>query len=273
METKALDKIKPLVSIIMGIYNCAETLEEAVGCIINQTYRNWELIMCDDGSKDNTYELACEIAKNDSRIVVLKNEKNMTLAPTLNKCASFAKGDYLARMDGDDLCNRTRLEKEMAIMLAHPEYAIVSSWMETFDENGAYGRVETLERPVGRNFIYSSQFAHAACIMRKEVFEAVGGYEISSRRERVEDYDLWIRMYQAGYSGYNLQEVLYSMRDDKNAKRRRNFKNRRNEMLVKIQACSLYGEKFSDYIQPLLPLIKYLTPDFIYHILHAKRLS
>ena len=75
---------EPLVSVLMGIYNCSDTLEEAVNCIINQTYTNWELIMCDDCSTDNTYEKALEIAKKDKRIKVIKNEKNITLAPALN---------------------------------------------------------------------------------------------------------------------------------------------------------------------------------------------
>ena len=94
----------PVISVIMGIYNCAETLPRAVECIQNQTFSDWELIMCDDGSSDDTYEAALELAKNDSRLVVIRNDKNMSLAPTLNKCLSYARGKYIARMDGDDLC-------------------------------------------------------------------------------------------------------------------------------------------------------------------------
>ena len=88
---------KPLISVIMGIYNCADTLEEAINCIINQTYTNWELIMCDDCSNDDTYKVAQKIASKDTRIKVLKNEKNLTLAPTLNKCLEVVNGKYVAK--------------------------------------------------------------------------------------------------------------------------------------------------------------------------------
>ena len=77
---------EPLISVLMGIYNCADTLEEAVQCIIKQTYTNWELILCDDCSTDRTLQIAETLAKRDKRIIVLKNKKNLTLAPTLNRC-------------------------------------------------------------------------------------------------------------------------------------------------------------------------------------------
>lgn len=119
----------PLISVLMGIYNCADTLEEAVECIINQTYTNWELILCDDCSTDNTSEVAAILAERDKRIVLLKNKTNMTLAPTLNKCLDVAQGKYVARMDGDDICSKDRFENEMLFLENHPEYALVSCQM------------------------------------------------------------------------------------------------------------------------------------------------
>ena len=118
---------KFMISIIMGIYNCAETLPEAVESIICQTYENWELIMCDDGSTDGTYKIASEYKeKYPDKIFVLKNEENMGLNYTLNRCLESAKGEYIARMDGADISLPERLEKELVFLNAHPEYAIVS---------------------------------------------------------------------------------------------------------------------------------------------------
>ena len=91
------------VSIIMGIYNCADTLEEAVESILQQTYDDWELIMCDDGSMDSTYEIATRFSRQYENIIAFQNEKNMGLNYTLNKCLEKAKGEYIARMDGDDI--------------------------------------------------------------------------------------------------------------------------------------------------------------------------
>ena len=91
----------PVISVIMGIFNCGDTLSEAIECIVNQTFSDWELIMCDDGSNDDTYEIAISYKeKYPEKIIVLQNEKNRGLNYTLNKCLKQAKGKYIARMDG-----------------------------------------------------------------------------------------------------------------------------------------------------------------------------
>src|SRR5699024_2253424 len=91
------------VSVIMGIYNCEETLSQSINSIIDQTYTDWELILCDDCSLDNTYNIAKTFADQLKNIVLLKNSKNEGLNYTLNKCLRYAKGQYIARMDGDDI--------------------------------------------------------------------------------------------------------------------------------------------------------------------------
>ena len=258
----------PLVSVIMGIYNCADTLEEAVDCIINQSFKDWELIMCDDCSSDDTYEVALKIAENDSRIKILKNEKNLTLAPTLNKCASVAKGKYLARMDGDDICALDRFQKEIDVLECHPEYAVVSCQMNLFDDNGVYRVISHPDMPTSADLIKRSQFCHAGCMMRKDVFDSIFGYNESADYKRVEDYDLWARVYKAGYIGFNIQEPLYSMRDDRSAVSRRTFENRKNEIRVKMNIIKWFKLPICSYIHVLIPLTKVLIPGFVYKILH-----
>ena len=262
---------KPLISVLMGAYNCASTLEEAVECIINQTYTNWELIICDDNSKDDTYEVMCALAKKDSRIVLLKNQKNLTLAPTLNRCLEVAKGEFIARMDGDDVCDKFRFEKELAFLQANDKYALVSCHMEVYDENGVFGVIKHKEEPTLKDFLKRSQFCHAGCMIRASVIRELGGYSESDKFCRVEDYELWVRLYLAGYVGYNLQEVLYSMRDDRNAVRRRNFKNRKNESRVIRKVCKEGKLPFYLGVYALVPIIKFFVPTFIYKALHKKK--
>lgn len=262
---------KPLVSVIMGIYNCAETLEEAVDCIIHQTFSDWELIMCDDCSKDNTYEVALKLAEKDSRIIVIKNEKNLTLAPTLNRCIDIAKGEYIARMDGDDVCDITRFEKELDFLENNSQYAIVSSLMNLYDKCGVYRTIMYREKPSKESFIKGSQFCHAGCMMRIEAIKAVGGYSESMEYKRVEDYDLWTRMYKAGYVGFNIQEPLYSMRDDRNAASRRTLESRRNEIRVKLNIMKWFKLPISHYIYVLIPVIKAVMPSFVYKLAHKSR--
>ena len=160
---------EPLISVLMGIYNCADTLEEAVQCIINQTYTNWELIMCDDCSSDQTLEVAKQLAKKDKRIVVIRNKKNLTLAPTLNHCLKIAKGKYIARMDGDDLCAVDRFEKELNFLEEHPEYALVSCQMNLFDDKGIYRTINHVANPKKEDWVKKSQFCHAGCMLKASV--------------------------------------------------------------------------------------------------------
>lgn len=258
------------VSVLMGIYNCADTLEEAVNSIINQTFTDWELIMCDDCSTDNTLAVAQELAKKDSRIKVIKNEKNLTLAPTLNRCLEVASGKYVARMDGDDVCDPTRFEKEFKVLESHDCYAIVSCNMNLYDNRGIYRVIKYKELPQKQDFITGSQFCHAGCMVRTEAIKAVNGYSESMYYKRVEDYDLWVRMYRAGYIGYNIQEPLYSMRDDKNAISRRTFDNRKNEIRVKKNIIKWFNLSKRNYIYILITVLKAITPSFIYKIAHKK---
>ena len=112
----------PRISIIMGIYNCADTLGEAIDSILAQTYTDWKLIMCDDGSVDDTYSVAQRYVRQFSdKMVLLKNDHNMGLNYTLNHCLSAADGELIARMDGDDIALPQRFEREVAFLDAHPE--------------------------------------------------------------------------------------------------------------------------------------------------------
>ncbi len=262
---------KPLVSVLMGIYNCADTLEEAVDCIINQTYSNWELIMCDDCSNDNTYETALKIAEKDSRIKVIKNDKNITLAPTLNNCLKEAKGEYCARMDGDDICDLNRFEKEVEILNNNSEYAVVSCGMRLYDESGVYGEITNPEYPKYEDFVNQSPICHAGCMVRTEALKSVNGYSNDKKVERIEDYDLWIRMYANGYKAYNIQNALYSMREGRNAIKRKKFKFRIAEYNLRKRACKEFNLSFKCRLRAFRPIIIGLMPSFVYIALHKNK--
>lgn len=188
------------VSIIMGIYNCAETLPEAIESILNQTYLNWELIMCDDGSSDDTWKIAIRYAeKYPDKIKILKNESNKGLNYTLNRCLKKATGKYIARMDGDDISMPERLEKEVSFLEEHKEYAIVSTPMIYFDEYGEWGEGKAIEIPQLKDFVFHPPFhCHAPCMIRKEAYDRVGGYTVDKRLLRYEDCNLWYKLYSKG---------------------------------------------------------------------------
>ena len=264
----------PVISVIMGIYNCGDTLSEAIECIVNQTFSDWELIMCDDGSNDDTYEIAISYKeKYPEKIIVLQNEKNRGLNYTLNKCLKQAKGKYIARMDGDDRCDKERFAIEINVLEKEPEISIVSTDMEFFDESGVWGKISHPEYPVPENFVKESPFCHAPCMVKREAYMKVKGYSVSDKLLRVEDYHLWIKMYKCGYRGKNIHKCLYQMRDDRNAYSRRSLKNRLNEYYVKRLAIKTFRLKKWNYVFALRPIIVGLLPNFIYDKLHKGRLA
>lgn len=261
------------VSIIMGIYNCADTLEEAVESILQQTYDDWELIMCDDGSMDSTYEIATRFSRQYENIIAFQNEKNMGLNYTLNKCLEKAKGEYIARMDGDDISLPRRLEKEVAFLDQHKEYAIVSTNMIYFDENGEWGKSNMLEFPQKEDLVRATPFCHAPCMVRREAYEKIKGYSVDKKLLRVEDYHLWFKMYSEGYRGYNLKEALYKMRDDRNATQRRKFKYRINEAYVKRLIMKSFDLPIKNIVYVVRPIIVGVMPTFLYEYLHKKKIK
>lgn len=269
MNSKTAGKI----SVIMGIYNCAHTLSEALDCVVNQSYTNWELIMCDDGSSDGTVKIAeSYVTKYPDKIILLKNRKNRGLNYTLNRCIKSSKGIYIARMDGDDLCSPDRFEKEIELLQKIPGISIVSTDMEFFDENGIWGRTHVKEKPELIDFLKSTPFVHAACMVKREAYEAVSGYSVEDRFLRVEDYHLWIKMYEKGYRGMNIQEPLYQMRNDQDAKSRRKFRYRINEAYLKAYAVSHLKLPISGYLYCLKPILAGVIPSGIYRSRYSDKI-
>ena len=263
-----------MISVIMGIYNCEKTLGEAIESVLNQSYTNWELILCDDGSTDRTFQIAKDYQMNNpDKIILLKNETNQGLNATLNRCLSVAKGKYIARMDGDDRCSNIRFEKELEVFSEYSELSIVSTDMEYFDESGTWGSISHPTNPTAKDFLHGTPFCHAPCLVKKEAYMAVDGYTEDTRLLRVEDYHLWLKMYKKGFKGKNIHEPLYQMRDDRNAYARRKLKYRINEAYVRYLAVKELKLPAFGYILALRPILVGLLPSSIYDFLHKRNLG
>lgn len=259
------------ISVIMGIYNCASTLPEALDSLLAQTYQDFKVVMCDDGSKDDTLKVAQSyVDRYPDKFILIRNEKNMGLNFTLNHCLEYADTEFVARMDGDDISLPARFEKEINFLDAHPEYSFVSAPMIYFDADGEFRRGKGGFAPQsGEDFITGHTFCHAPVIIRREAYEAVGGYTVSKYLLRLEDQHLWLKLYQKGYKGYNLDECLYMMRDDRNATARRDFVTRRNEMLHRLRICRTFKLPLWRYVESVVvPMAKWLAPTSLYDFLH-----
>ncbi len=259
------------ISVLMGIYNCSATLEQAIESIKNQTYSNWELILCDDGSSDNTYSIAESIANQDSRIILLKNTQNMGLNHTLNRCLSVATGEYIARMDGDDECLPQRFDRQLKALEDYTDCDIISSGMIFFDENGEWGKCIQPEFPTKSQVVTGSPICHAPVLIRKSAIDSVHGYTEDKRMIRVEDVNLWIKLYAAGFRCYNIQEPLYRMRNDQNALNRRKYKYRINSTYVRLKGCKMMHLGITCYIGSFYPMIIGLVPAKVRSLIRHKQ--
>jgi glycosyltransferase EpsE len=265
--------MQPRVSVIIGVYNCATTLVESLDSIAGQTYTDWEIILCDDGSSDDTLQVAREWARRAPRTKVLVNEQNMGLARTLDRCVAEARGELLARQDGDDISEPDRFAKLVAAMDAHPEVAVISSWMTCFDQNGVWGMVRTKPFPVPKDFLSGSPICHAPCMMRRTAVEAVGGYGAQRWVHQVEDVFLWFRLYAAGYRAMNIQEALYRVRDDENARSRRNLRRRINHARVRWKGFRMLGFPWHQRLCAVKPILVWALPGGLYRTFHRHRLK
>lgn len=264
---------KPRITVLMGIYNCAPTLAEALDSLLAQTYQGFKVVMCDDGSTDNTVSVALEyVSKYPHKFILIANQQNMGLNYTLNNCLKYADTEYCARMDGDDISLPTRFEKEIAFLDNNPDISIVSCPMVYFDEHGVFREGSNGGRfPQNNDFIKGTPFCHAPSMVRTAAYIAVGGYSIDPKLLRVEDYHLWFKMYASGYRGYILPERLYKMRDDRNAIARRTWQNRLNEFNVRRIGYSMLNIPWHKRYWMFRPILVGLLPTRLYKRLHNKK--
>ena len=206
------------ISVLMAVYNCSGTIRQSIDSVLCQTYKNWKLIICDDCSTDNTLAIIEEYAAYyPEKFLIIKNKKNSKLAYSLNHCLKYADGEFCARMDGDDYIASNRFEKQIQYLRDHPDIQLVSTWMQVFNEFGLGRIVKYKEFPDKTDLRRGPCFAHATIMLYTYVYKELGGYTVSPRTVRAQDYDLWFRFFAKGYKGANMQEALYYVREDANS--------------------------------------------------------
>lgn len=197
---------KPEVSVVMAVYNGEKYLREAIGSILSQTFSDFEFIIIDDGSTDKTAEIIQ--SSKDPRIVYVSNDTNKGLSYSLNRGLDLAKGEFVARMDADDMSLPERLERQVDFMKQHPDIAVCGSFVKTFGEN----RKEfvhtywTSSEDLRASLLWNTSLAHPSVIMRISALN-VHHLHYDENDLHFEDYALWVKM--AKYANIaNLPEVL-----------------------------------------------------------------
>lgn len=205
----------PKVSVLMPNYNCEKYLPEAIESILNQTFTDFEFIIIDDGSTDNSWDIIQEYAAKDSRIVAVKNEENLKICKTLNKWIALAIWKYIARMDSDDISLPDRFEKQVTFLDQYPEVWIVWWTMEMIDENwNIYSKREynTTDKEIRDKIFRYSPFCHPVIMMRKNILEQSWWYD--DNLVYSEDYDLYFRIWMhSKFANINNTLIYYRMFD------------------------------------------------------------
>lgn len=198
-----MNKKQPLVSILLPTYNGANTIETAVASVLRQTYKNWELLILDDGSGKETKNVLKKLARFDPRIHVITNTTNMKLTRTLNKGLDLAKGKYIARIDDDDeWIHPQKLQMQVNFLEENKDYSLIGGWATlSGDKRGTY-KTKTTYDEILKSMLIKNQFIHSTIVMKKTSLRYPKQYPSS------EDYALWIKMMIRGEKVANLPTML-----------------------------------------------------------------
>lgn len=212
---------KPDISVILPFYNISEFLEEAIKSVLNQTFRNFELILINDGSSDKSLDIAKQFELSDNRIQII-NQQNQGMAKALDRGIKSAQANIIARMDGDDICNPQRLEKQFNQINTMPENSHVSSLVEPFSDteitDGSIRYFKWLNSKITHEEILEGLFKespiiHPSTMFTKKAYNDAGGYR---EFDGPEDYDLWLNMALNNTTFKKHNETLLKYRIHKN---------------------------------------------------------
>jgi glycosyltransferase involved in cell wall biosynthesis len=205
--------IKPAVTVLMPAYNAENYISEAIEGILVQTFRDFEFIICDDCSKDKTWQIIQDYVKKDNRIRAIQNENNLGIAGNRNKLLSLAQGDYIVWQDADDISMPKRLEVQYHFMELHPEVGIAGGWLQFFSEKGDGGIRKYAEddKSLRSKIFRYSPVAQPAAIVRKKCLDEAGWYDL--KYPPSEDLEMSFRIGKK-HQFANIPQVLIRYREN-----------------------------------------------------------
>ena len=202
----------PIVSVVLPTYNCPHYVGQAIESMLAQTYANFELIVIDDGSRDETPEVVRNYSDPRIRLIT---QSNRGLAGTLNRGIQLARGRYVARQDQDDFSFPERLARQVDFLDAHHACALVGTWAQIWREGETTGRVHAHpcdNAQLKFELLLNNPFVHSSVMIRKAALDRIGGYCIDPARQPPEDYELWLRLARE-HDVANIPEVLHVYRE------------------------------------------------------------
>jgi len=200
------------ISIIMSTYNSEQYLSKSIESILNQTFKDFEFLILDDGSTDNTPEIVKNYLKKDKRIKFYKNDKNLGLTPSLNALIQSSSGNVIARQDSDDISRENRIQSQIKFLEENNLDACTSLAIS----QQSLKKVNNLKSYLPLNFVikYRNPFIHGSLILKKNVLNEVGNYD--ERFKYAQDYKLMTDLIKSNYKVKILKKVLYELNTENN---------------------------------------------------------
>ncbi len=240
----------PKVSIILATRNNCLYIMEAVESVLKQSYSNWELIVIDDQSTDNTSEVLQIYTESDKRIKYIKNAKRKGLVKSLNKGIKLSTGQYIGRIDGDDIwLNTDKLTKQIDFITKNPKAILVGTWGYKIDERGT--KVSSLKYPtkdsdIKKYILFENCFIHSSVIFKKKIIVEMGSYD--DVFTHAEDYALWLKVSKKGQIG-NIPEYMVGYRINHHGV---GYTNYNQQVRNTIKAVKKYHIEYPNYNLSLL---------------------
>lgn len=247
-----------LISVIMSVYNEEKGVSEAIESILNQTYKNFEFIIIDDGSTDKSYEVIKNFAKKDDRIIFMKNKNNLGLTRTLNKAIRRSRGEFIARQDADDVSLPKRFEIQLDFLKKNPNYSFCGC--NGFIKQTNEDLLKFFEfNDIVKNLIIKNCFYHSTIIIRKIVFNKFGLY--NEKYLYSQDYEFFCRLiYKEKIKAKNLKIKLMIIDQPSlkllNMKRNKFIIQKKNAIATKLKYFEYSGNKLKILISILKNLFQ-----------------
>ena len=201
----------PMISVIMSVYNASQYIHDAIDSILHQSYSNFEFIIVNDGSTDNSFEIIKNYLKNDNRIIVI-DQQNRGLTASLNSAIELSRGTYIARMDADDISLEDRFLKQMIFLQENSEYALLGTNIMKIDSDGTLieiNKTNYSHTDIYKTFKHRNCIAHGSVMMSRKLLGDLLQYDETF--PYAQDYRLWTQIAQK-FKVANLKEPLYKLR-------------------------------------------------------------
>lgn len=247
---------RPLVSVVMAVYNGAATVAQAARSVLEQSYADYEFLIVDDGSTDGTGAVLETLARGDARVKPIRLPRNVGRSAARNEGINAARGAYVAVIDADDHWMPDRLSRQVEFMEARPKLTLCGAW-GIIDKNGRELEWRQPEDPeaVKRSILWINPFIHCSVLIRREALREAGGYDAGLHFS--EDYDLYLRLLRRG-AGANVPEFLVRYRY--NADPRYRLRDDRGKLRVRWRALWRYGYPKTSWPCLLAPALTALLP-------------